>query len=1335
MGPRATVRPEPSTPKKPHSQGVARVDAIINDLNADYNLGIEICDKSLTPSHRRERAKIDNHFARSDKISRILQQIYYQAGEDSLGTALEAFHRESKAVCRKWIPKPRADRDTLPSSSSPCRATTPGEQNELQEILVYILEQLRQALRPGPTRDGPTDDGFAIPSRPSQSRSKRLSDEGLQGTSKRVKERQLEPGHVATTLDKVPARKKVGRDDPPDLNPRRSIFQDSSRSFNRSFYEASANTSKASLIPSIFSNVENEPLPASQSTVDPDTQEPKKPSARHGLAPLSSAADSFAPSSGDIRALDESFSHFAERDGESPLTEYSEFSGLLDIQMPDVFASLPSNPLEARLKNIWPKSPRWQHQASLAVVWEFTRICLHCGLDVDEVEIPYDLAWENPQSYLGLWSSLRKHASFSSKAFPEPPDTNAWTAAMKGFRLQSMAVIMSASVDFNPSKDGPLFLVRLSPLRLEKGCRLNRRFGSDRFFEVLMPSTNSRAVPEILKDDVSVRELVHWLTRTRHSIFGRQWAAFFAADAGYRKQLKELRTSPDAKPVFKERIHFFAEYGNGFTESQCHDALPVSSVEQMLDWLLQFKRNEGQPFLKLFSRIQLGLSKTDPVVVLEKRQIRHHPGDILSPTNKVMNDGIARVSVSIARKVQEALGLSDLPSAIQGRMGSAKGMWIVDVADGGSGEDWIETYLSQRKWDCEQTDPYHRTLEVHGVSHELRSASLNLQFLPVLEDRAKDRGKMRDTIGQRMADDLHEELTSLKSSMRSPLEFRHWVHSNGSSARAERVQHGQVPFLGGLPKRTEETINFLLDGGFDPKKQSYLQELAWKMQLQKCEVLKTKLNIRVGRSAYIYMVVDFWNVLEENEVHVAFSSKFQDPQGKFSDILLHDVDVLVARSPAHLVSDIQRVKAVFKTELRALKDVIVFSAKGNTPLADKLSGGDYDGDKAWVCWDPDIVDNFVNADVPEPPDLSSFVRKDKTTFGDLVHALQGGRKNRTIAIQDMIEKSFRFNMAQSFLGQCTNYKEKLCYRNDTVRDEASLFLSTLLSNLVDQAKQGILFGSEDWDRLRKHLRIPIHLDDPAYKFDNWSGKRDPSHIIDHLKFTIVKKTIDQQLEAVYKELNPGGTVTPKWDEDLAKPFDHFQNLAETSKSCQNLLDGLKNSLGSVFARWGEVMGKDKDKDNLGGNETTYPQRVTEVYDMWHAIEPTFYGRQTRSQDTSKVVSLLIEPYLTNDRLSSYDMPYELSNWSVLKASATFKLYYKKRNRFVWQLAGRQLQAIKAKVNSAKAGQVPVLVGPLMYAGLTVDKRFVAQYVAMREGQNSEYLGLEDKQDDEEEDDA
>ena len=67
------------------------------------------------------------------------------------------------------------------------------------------------------------------------------------------------------------------------------------------------------------------------------------------------------------------------------------------------------------------------------------------------------------------------------------------------------------------------------------------------------------------------------------------------------------------------------------------------------------------------------------------------------------------------------------------------------------------------------------------------------------------------------------------------------------------------------------------------------------------------MNIGLGRSTYVYMIADPLAVLEENEVHFGFSNAFTDPKSQFQDTLLNAMDVLVARLPAHLPSDIQKV--------------------------------------------------------------------------------------------------------------------------------------------------------------------------------------------------------------------------------------------------------------------------------------------------------------------------------------------------------------------------------------------------------------------------------------------
>ena len=675
-----------------------------------------------------------------------------------------------------------------------------------------------------------------------------------------------------------------------------------------------------------------------------------------------------------------------------------------------------------------------------------------------------------------------------------------------------------------------------------------------------------------------------------------------------------------------------------------------------------------------------------------------------------MNDGIGRMSRGVARKIRDVLGLPDIPSAVQGRLGSAKGMWILDVADTGE-ECWIETYPSQRKWKCSQTDPAQRTLEIRSHAAELRPAGLNMQFIPVLEDRAKDRPQMRRVLGEMLTKDLEQEFEKHKTAMRRPVDFRLWSHQNFSQ-RKMRVHHGRVPFLAGLPVGKEEKLNFLLDSGFDPTKLKYIQEIAWDLQKQKCELLKSKLKIKVPRSTYAYMVVDFWGLLEEGEVHLGFSSRFQDDE--VSDLMLHDIDVLVARSPAHFPSDIQKVRAVFKTELRALRDVIVFSAKGNRPLADKLSGGDYDGDQAWVCWDSQIVDNFVNADSAPALDLSAYLRKDSTTYGDLLRSFGPGEATR-----EMMARSFRFSMQRSMLGICTNYKERLCYRSNSVSDANAILLSTLLSNLVDQLKSGIEFGEADFNQLRRErLRLdsPAPLGEPAYKNDAWRHKAPPEHIIDHLKFLIAKPAIDRELAAYHRAMNPvsrGPGPSPGqeslaqwWDPDLSQVHNDFKKIK--SQTCSEILKALKSRIGAVELKWKKTMNRE--------STTPYPELVKEIYSDWCEIRALTLNQHGAKID-SKTILLLEQSYLPD---------LELSHWALLKASTVFKFYYKKSPKFVWQMAGRQLAMIKAMMT--RGDGVPTLSTPLMYAALVPDKKFVMQLTARMEGFESAYMETMERND-------
>ncbi|KAK7747822.1 hypothetical protein SLS62_008858 [Diatrype stigma] len=678
-----------------------------------------------------------------------------------------------------------------------------------------------------------------------------------------------------------------------------------------------------------------------------------------------------------------------------------------------------------------------------------------------------------------------------------------------------------------------------------------------------------------------------------------------------------------------------------------------------------------------------------------------------------MNDGIGRISPNVMRKIRDELGLTDTPCAIQARLGSAKGMWITDVTDA-SQEDWIETYESQRKWECDWSDEYHRTLEVKSCVAPLRPANLNLQFLPILEDGAIDKLRMRNTIGEHLAVELGKDLDSMKTAIKHPELFRQWAREASTRSSEPRITSREVPFLGGLPNDEQDKMTFLADGGFDPMQQKYLQDIVFLHQRKKCQKLEKDLKIRIARSTYAFMVVDFWGVLAPGEVHICFSSKFGDGPDEYLD--LDGIDVLVARSPAHLPSDIQKVRAVFKPELRRLKDVIIFPRTGMEPLADKLSGGDYDGDKAWVCWEPEIVDNFRGKPPPVKPEFSLERDADKVK----IFLSEGGG-----GIDAMLEKAFAFNLQPKLLGMCTSYKERLSYYYNSISHKSVIALSWLLSELADQAKSGIVFNDQHWRHLRNRLvGEKRQLPNPAYKSKMTARWAEADHIIDHLRFVVAKGVIDHELASLtdFYKMDPAHS----YDTDVVNYWNQFEmalgqpdrNGIPRASWFVNLKRNLRDDLMACSEQWRDRVHPRND----------FRSSVLGVYDRWRKIEPRISssaisagdggnddgGNEHRSLGVSDDTAA--RAFLRQQNQTHHP---DLSHWQLLKASMTFRMFHDILPNFTWQVAGRQLQFIKAmKAGSgAVVTSAPIPVVPRLYAALRPDNKYIKQVMAREAGRN------------------
>lgn len=207
---------------------------------------------------------------------------------------------------------------------------------------------------------------------------------------------------------------------------------------------------------------------------------------------------------------------------------------------------------------------------------------------------------------------------FVGKGLPPSCDNQAWEAGLGSFHIREKAVTLCAELSFRPEEKGPLFSLKLQPPKFELGHRLSRRFGADRFMEVIIASPNCQDVPPIVgREMYGVEKIIRWLTGNElpHYFLGRTWTPFFTRD--FQKSVKDSDDPQKTRHIMLQRIHFFASDGNGFTPQEALGSIPKPeealrpfsrkkmSTRDLLVWALDINVNADQPIPKLFSRIKL----------------------------------------------------------------------------------------------------------------------------------------------------------------------------------------------------------------------------------------------------------------------------------------------------------------------------------------------------------------------------------------------------------------------------------------------------------------------------------------------------------------------------------------------------------------------------------------------------------------------------------------------------------------------------------------------------------------------------------------------------------
>jgi RNA-dependent RNA polymerase len=326
-------------------------------------------------------------------------------------------------------------------------------------------------------------------------------------------------------------------------------------------------------------------------------------------------------------------------------------------------------------------------------------------------------------------------------------------------------------------------------------------------------------------------------------------------------------------------------------------------------------------------------------------------------------DGVGQISPVLAHMIAHELKLPahDVPSAFQFRMGGCKGVLVVWPKV--KGHD-IWTRKSQQKFKAA-----FNGLEVIRHS-QLSRASLNRQTITILSALG-----VPDEVFDRK---LLEQIDHFE--------------------RAMDDEETAVQMLGRYLDESHTTVTMaaMVSNGFMAAQEPFMMSLLHLWRSWSVKLLKDKAKIVIEDGAFALGVSDETGILrghqseQQEGVHDVDSLpeiflQISDTSRSRKSIIIEGV-CIIGRNPSLHPGDIRVVRAVNVAELHHLRDVVVFSQKGDRDVPSMCSGGDLDGDDYFVIWDKDLIPEVWNSrpleyGAPEPVRVDGQVQvKDLAQF-------------------------------------------------------------------------------------------------------------------------------------------------------------------------------------------------------------------------------------------------------------------------------------------------------------------------------------------------------------------
>lgn len=822
---------------------------------------------------------------------------------------------------------------------------------------------------------------------------------------------------------------------------------------------------------------------------------------------------------------------------------------------------------------------------------------------------------------------------------PDPvTDLNAYWKEASTPRDVAQTCILRGAITLNSKSQGPLIQIKLDPIRWDdQSSRAQRHFGSDRFLVLEAPSFTTNLPRSISGDDQGENRRIafdDWLS-TPKNFMGRKWYIFHVENYDQKKMKKKAKGKKDENLPVRE-FWLFATQGIGISKAV--------TIFDLLNWMFPFRENAKLPVCKSFARFLLSIKHSIPSVKFKPSQIRFvddihangEPEDMIFEdpsfdrrrkrcwkSDEVMTDGCALISVGAAELIREILGIDERPSVFQGRINGAKGMWSISAPYGTSDayhkDIWIEIRPSQlkikpRKEDlddllCEED---RWSFDVKGHSKSPRVAHLHKDFLPVLEDRRVPSKALLGMVKESVQPPIEELKEMLSDPAKLVLWRRRWYPVVDENFTIEEP---------GLPSEPSRKACLFVDrAGYMPHEHPILADAFERMIEAHLQSIRYNHRFSCLKSTLLLGIADPHGVLKPGEIHLILSQPLKDDLTEKRFSMFAGKDVLVGRDPTIRGSDIQKVRCIRHKDLAHLIDVIVFPSRGEIPLAAKLQGGDYDGDRFWVCADERLTGPFLNAPVLEQKGLDFFgIQQETRTLDEIVSPEDFGTEEHAAAFLKIV---LSIACRDTPLGLVTNYCNDLGYnryKGKGLWDEGVAMVADLHDLIIDADKNGYLYSMADFAKFRREKNLPFEVlkrreydsNLNAARLRNDSGysnetkllkilatrpKQKICHILDRVVFEIVNPPFLAYLE-YFQENVVKAAEQISFDPDLEFQLVKFESNPgrRLPIDLQTELQALKQPLQEVLHKWKAIwIAKGKD----------YRDALSLCIDHYNSIQPT-----------------------------------------------------------------------------------------------------------------------------------